>query len=216
MEPKTTLAGRLAPLIKGIIAAIGIPAARIPALNPILTLVYRRIFALIGRLDRLAVKFRDGTLPKPRRRAPKAQSVITKNRDRKPELRLPTRYGWLYHIAQPVAQWAPHIERFVNDPDTIALAAAAPQAGRLLRPLCRLMMVPIPDHLRLPPRPRKPRAPKPSTPKPRAKLLPPLSSHTPAPAGTGWLTPPPDHLRLRVPGLPFRPPDARNRRFRPD
>ena len=211
MEPRAALAGRLAPTIKGLIQAFGNVAVQRPALAPILRLLYLRLFALVGRIDRLATKFRDGTLPKPRHRAPK--SPTAPNSERLPALRLPSGRGWLFHIAQRVAQWAPNVEIYVNHPEIIALAAAAPQAGRLLRPLCRLLLVPIPEHLRLPPRARKPRKPRP--PKPRATPLPPLSSHTPAPAGTGWLTPPPDHLRLRVLGLPFRPPPARARRFRP-
>ena len=215
MEPRTALAGRLAPTIKGLALAIGLAAARHPALIAILRLLYFRVFALVGRIDRLAVRFRDGILPKPRHRAPKPsadQDSACPAAPRLPAIRLPTGRGWLHRLAQPVAQWAPHVEIFVNHPDTMALAAATPQAGRLLRPLCRLLLVPIPAHLRLPPRPVKPRI---RTPKPRPAPLPPLSSHTPAPAGTGILTPPPDHLRLRVPGLKFRPPDPPVRRFRP-
>ncbi len=178
MEPKTALAGRLAPTIKGLIQAFGNVAVQRPALAPILQLLYLRLFALVGRIDRLATRLRDGTLPKPRHRAPK--SPTAPNPARPPALRLPSGRGWLFHIAQRVAQWAPNVEIYVNHSDVIALAAAAPQAGRLLRPLCRLLLVPIPEHIRLPPRPRKPRPLK-----PRAEPLPPLSSHTPAPAGTG-------------------------------
>ena len=174
MEPRTALAGRLAPTIKGLIQAFGNVAVQRPALAPILRLLYLRLFALVGRIDRLATKFRDGTLPKPRHRAPK--SPTAPNSERLPALRLPSGRGWLFHIAQRVAQWAPNVEIYVNHPEIIALAAAAPQAGRLLRPLCRLLLVPIPEHLRLPPRARKPRKPRP--PKPRATPLPPLSSTT--------------------------------------
>ena len=68
MEPRTALAGRLAPTIKGLIQAFGNVAVQRPALAPILRLLYLRLFALVGRIDRLATKFRDGTLPKPRLR----------------------------------------------------------------------------------------------------------------------------------------------------
>jgi hypothetical protein len=58
-----------------------------------------------------------------------------------------------------------HVYALLADPDTQALVAAAPQAGRILRPLCHTIGVELPDWLKLPKRPRKPRPPKP--PKPR-------------------------------------------------
>ncbi len=80
-------------------------------------------------------------------------------------LRLPAGRMWLTKILQPVAwqvlQWSSAITQLLDDPEVKALVAAAPQTGRLLRPLCLLFEMPVPDYLRLPKRVRKPRAPKP-------------------------------------------------------
>ncbi len=49
------------------------------------------------------------------------------------------------------------LRRLLDDPEMRAFLAAAPQAGRLLRPLWRkLTTEKLPDMLRLPPRPRSP------------------------------------------------------------
>ena len=55
---------------------------------------------------------------------------------------------------------------FLERPDLPAFLAAAPTAGRYLRPLCRLLAVPQPEFLALPPRPRPRRTPRPATPRP--------------------------------------------------
>ena len=48
------------------------------------------------------------------------------------------------------------LRELVDDPQMRALLAAAPQAGRLLRPLWRKLTTdPLPEPLRLPPRPRR-------------------------------------------------------------
>lgn len=54
---------------------------------------------------------------------------------------------------------------YEQNPEARALVAAAPRAGRLLRPLCRIFGVRVPDWLKLPRRPRKPRPPKPAVPR---------------------------------------------------
>ena len=55
---------------------------------------------------------------------------------------------------QPTAQFALQVELFLANPDTRALVEAAPQAGRILRPLCRGLNLTPPDWLRLPDRPQ--------------------------------------------------------------
>ena len=64
--------------------------------------------------------------------------------------------------AGPSAGW---LHDLLQHDHTRAFVAAAPQAGRLLRPLCTALAVEQPAWLKLPPRPRKPR--KPRTPRPR-------------------------------------------------
>jgi hypothetical protein len=52
------------------------------------------------------------------------------------------------------------LQALLDDPEMRALLAASPGAGRLLRPLWRkLSPRPLPEVLRLPPRPRRPKPP---------------------------------------------------------
>jgi hypothetical protein len=75
---------------------------------------------------------------------------------------LPTRFGWLQKMVPAAHMGAGYLDYMLQETDseTRALVAAAPQAGRILRPLCRILGTPIPDWLALPKRPRKPRPPK--------------------------------------------------------
>jgi hypothetical protein len=51
-----------------------------------------------------------------------------------------------------------NIANLINDPEFLAFLAAAPQAGRILRPMCHMLGITDLDaHIRLPPRPTKPR-----------------------------------------------------------
>jgi hypothetical protein len=53
-----------------------------------------------------------------------------------------------------------HLIRFLEDPDLMALHSTNPRIGRVLRPLCHMLAIPLPTYLKLPRQPRKPR-PKP-------------------------------------------------------
>ncbi len=78
--------------------------------------------------------------------------------------------AWLVRmLGYEAAGLGSQLETLLNAPETTALLAAAPSAGRTLRPLCRLLGVTLPAILQLPPRPpraprapRSPRAPQPS------------------------------------------------------
>ncbi len=74
---------------------------------------------------------------------------------RAPAPRLPATNGWIgAHIAA-AAPCAGGIEQLLhNEPEMRQFLSQAPQAGRLLRPLCRMLGVTLPPYLRLPPRPK--------------------------------------------------------------
>ena len=89
-------------------------------------------------------------------------------------------------MARQAAQFAPQVEHFLAEPELAALLRDAPQAGRLLRPLCRMLAIPVPAPLRLPARPPRP-APKaraPAVRPPRRRGLPifPVGRRPPPPA----------------------------------
>ena len=74
-------------------------------------------------------------------------------------------------MAPPCAEAGAWLHYFLQRDDMPAFLAAVPRAGRLLRPLCHMLGVPLPEYLKLPPRPRKPRARKPRTPRARSLSL---------------------------------------------
>ena len=132
---------------------------------------------LTERLGRLAQRFRAlvarlqaGRLAPPR--APRAGIRAA----RPPAPRLPAERGWINARVAEAAPCAGQLQMLIQDPATADLLARAPQAGRLLRPLCRALALDLPDWLRLPPRAktkglpvrRKPRRPA----APRAKAAP--------------------------------------------
>lgn len=166
----TPLTQVFAALLSGIRAALANHALRQDHLSGLVALIYARLGRMAFRLDRLAQLWRANKLPKPgkprpgRPRAPRPA----------PSVPYPRRSLWLVRIAQPTAQFLQQVEMFLARPETLALVQAAPQAGRLLRPLCHAYGIPLPAYLQLPPRPKRPATPKPPRPPRRARFaLPP-------------------------------------------
>ncbi|MCX7379288.1 MAG: hypothetical protein NTY94_21365 [Alphaproteobacteria bacterium] len=168
------------------------PHGDLPLLpGPIWTLLCLRLQRLNNRLTRLYERWQTNTLPKPRPKTtrPTATRPETARHPRAPEriqsmpmpgadlveapARLPRGRGWITRRipeAGPSAGWLEHL---LQQPHTQEFVQAAPQAGRLLRPLCHALGLDQPDWLKRAPRPRKPRTPRPSQPR-RLKLTDPI------------------------------------------
>ncbi|OYV68343.1 MAG: hypothetical protein B7Z67_13665 [Acidiphilium sp. 21-60-14] len=104
------------------------------------------------------------------------------------------RKGWLFLLlpGYQVAGARSQLIHLLDDPDLIALLTENPSLGRVLRPLCHMLRIPLPAHLKLarkPQKPRKPRPPRPRRPKPAPK--PPLTLL--------------EHLLQKYPPAPPRP-----------
>jgi len=157
-------------VVSGLCAVVADRSARVPLLAPLLVLVHHRLARMIHRLDAIArhVEARILRMPRlrPAARVPSPQAPCAQ----RPYI--PTGRFSLILLAQRTAQYTGQVQAFLATPETRALVAAAPQAGRVLRPLCRMLGLTPPDYLRLPPRAR-PRA--------RTAALPPASP-PPAPA----------------------------------
>ena len=154
-----TLAAKFADLMGGVCRALSQQGPRRRSPAPVVELVMLRLHRMWTRLTGLAEKLRAGTLPA--RTAPRP--------------RLPTPSpGWLIQMVPEthlINAWRYPLEELLADPETVALVAASAQAGRLLRPLCSMLMVEPPAYLRLPPRPRRPKVVRVLTPAQRdAKL----------------------------------------------
>ena len=130
--------------------------------GPLVILICNRLNRISTRLVALAARFKAGTLPaarEPRVRRQRAGLARDPAALRLP--RLPRGFGWLLKEVRETAQLGGQVSHILDDPEMLALLAAAPQAGRILRPLFRMMAIPVPEAFKLPARPpprrRKPR-----------------------------------------------------------
>jgi hypothetical protein len=133
---------------------------------PLMLLIDRRLSRMARIFAATAARFQAGTLRPPRPRAPRPEPA-PQAPPRPPYERLPGGFGWLN---TQVPGYAPYVGdmalRLLAEPEMQALLAAAPQLGRILRPLCRMSGVrPAPGLIPPPPaRPRRPRAARPAKP----------------------------------------------------
>ena len=172
-------------------------AAPTLALGPLMPLLYNYLGRTVRRLDALVLKWERDQLPA-RPCASRPTRTTPAPRDATPAPKtpgLPTKNGWLLACHPPLGMYSGAVEQLLTDPDTRALLAAAPQAGRLLRPLARMFGLALPEWLRLPKRPRKPPAPKPRKPREDLSDLRPIAIR---------FIPPKDRARLRRLGLRFK------------
>ncbi len=135
-------------------------AAKNPLVAPLVLLLWPRLNRLAARFASLAARVAAGTAA-PRRRAASRPAAA---RPRKPYSRLPRRFGWLLRLERQAAAAAGSQLRHLLDDPEMAAILAAPQAGRLLRPLCRMLGVRPPPALVPPTRPTRPRKPPSSRP----------------------------------------------------
>ena len=119
-------------------AAIAAKAARDRTLTALLVLVWGRIARMGTRLERLFAQWRAGTLPKARKpRAGRTERTYT------PGVRpsFPTAPGWLIVRVREATAFGSQLQHMLSDAEWVAFLAAVPQAGRILRPLCRMLLV---------------------------------------------------------------------------
>ncbi len=136
-------------------------------------LLYQQI-AVIGRLMAgLLARHRRGIVWRRAGTAalPRASVTVTGRARRVPVW--PTRFGWLLRAgAHEAAGLSAQLRFVLEQPEMVALLQAAPQAGRVLRPLCRALAIGA-EVLQPGLAPAEPRVPKPKmvrVRKPRPKL----------------------------------------------
>jgi hypothetical protein len=126
-------------------------------------------WAIWHRISRLSLRFRALALnPRSRRRRkpsakpepapePASQPRTAKRRE------VPAQNGWLLQTfpGHHIPYVRGHLIRFLEDPDLARLHGETPSIGRVLRPLCHMLAIPLPDYLKLDRKPRPPR-PKPA------------------------------------------------------
>ena len=193
--PALALARTFAGILTGLRHAIAPPAAKNPLLAALALLLWPRLNRLAARFTRLAGRVAAGTAA-PRRRALQPSAARpSAARARKPYRRLPRRFAWLVRLVPEAAAFGSQLQYLLATPEMADVLAAAPQAGRLLRPLCRTLGVRPPPVLTPPPRPARPpkpprrgATPRQSPARPAAPLTPRPPPPTPTPPRA---TPPP-------------------------
>jgi hypothetical protein len=144
-------------------------------------LIYRRLSAVCGQMERLAARFRAGTLRRVVARSSRVAAVVEDRPVRvKPEVAWPRPFGWMVAKAGwRAAGYGSQLQTVLQTPEMMALLEAAPQAARLLRLGCRMLAVdtrvlkpgtPIGFEPPKPATPAKPRVRQPSVRKPRQKV----------------------------------------------
>ena len=106
-------------------------------------LTYRRIGRIGQRIERLLVRFRAGTLWRMPERTGVVRAVAAAGGRRVvPGLVLPCRFGWLVRAAAwRAAVYGGQLQAVLETPELVELLIAAPQAARILRPVCRMLLV---------------------------------------------------------------------------
>jgi hypothetical protein len=163
------------------------PHGDLPLLpGPVWTLLWFRLERLGNRLARLHERWRTNTLPTPRPKTTNRPKSVRNPPPQIPEFphpgtalvdsptRLPRGRGWIIRRIPEAGPSAGALHDLLQQPDTRDFIEAAPQAARLLRPLCHGLGIDQPAWLKLPPRPRKPRKPRPPREPRRLKLTDPI------------------------------------------
>ncbi len=134
------LAERLGPILLHLRRAAADRAVKYWAYVPLGLLFAAYLSSVMRRVESLVARHRAGRL----RVRPSRPRTVQPQEEREkvaPKRRLPARFGWvvewLGHHAAGCAAQLRHM--LTHDPDLVALLDAGPQAGRVLRPLCRML-----------------------------------------------------------------------------
>ncbi len=135
-SPFATLSADLRLILRGLLAVLGgwrvTPAVAVA--------FYNRVVRIAERIERLLVRFQRGALWRVAQRKPGARCG-----GGRAAVLLPRRFGWLVALGgHHAAGFGSQLQHVLAAPEMAALLAASPQAGRILRPLCRALAVDVP------------------------------------------------------------------------
>ena len=125
----------------------------------VLFTAWTRLRRLAVRFERLVTEVRSERLGAASGRGDRLEPLPSLPRfpGLSPPCRLPGGFGWLLRLAPESGAYVGQIEYLLADPEMKALLAGSPQAGRLLRPLCRMLGIRPGPELLLPRRCAPPR-----------------------------------------------------------
>ena len=160
--PAQSLTERFAFAVELVLRGFSLSLPRNREVAPLALSTWNRLKRLVARFSALVAAVEAGRLSISRssaERTPGAPSPERDGRARTGHRPAPQGYGWLLTLAPELNTriGRAQIETLLADPALLALLARAPQAGRILRPLCHMLRIERPACLLLPPRPRRPR-----------------------------------------------------------
>ncbi len=133
-----TIADRIALTLAGLGRAVAARIAGGAMAAAMILLVWRRIRRVDGQIRGLMERYRAGTLRVLVQS--EARSRVGVGRARAVSDRLPQRFGWLLPLVPyEAAGFASQLRAQLVEPEMVALLDAAPQARRVLGPLCRML-----------------------------------------------------------------------------
>jgi len=135
----------LSEVIRALRGQLGNMGAQKVLSHALLLLTHRRLGEISRAMDRLVARFRAGTLrPVSARVAVDrvvSEGAVVRTRAR-PDAVLPRKFGWLVDAgAWRAAVYGGQLRLVLQKPEMVELLIAAPQAARILRPLCRMLLV---------------------------------------------------------------------------
>ncbi|MBV9653655.1 MAG: hypothetical protein JOZ42_03725 [Acetobacteraceae bacterium] len=205
VAPAQSLTERFSFAVELVLRGFSLSLPKDRAVAPFALATWNRLRRLVARFSALVAAIEAGRLSTPRRslapeRQPPPLSPESQIQPQAQEMPVPKAYGWLLTLAPELNTRVgrAQIESLLADPALLALLAQAPQAGRILRPLCHMLRIPLPQCLRLPPRPRRPRpAARCDEPKPGPEAR----SKRPKPIWLRWPKSPPLPRMEQAPGF---------------
>lgn len=123
--------------------------------GPLTMLIWNRLRRMVARFAAIAAALHAGAYA-PSSRPKRAEPGSTNATPRRPrehndaaKPRLPTRFAWLLRLAQSskVACCRSQFIHFLRTPEFLEMLAAAPQLGRMMRGLCRMLGIKLDPNL---------------------------------------------------------------------
>ena len=151
---------RFALIIEALCQAAAARSARGWVAVAIANLIWMRLRRTGARFAKLAARVQSGELPAAARvSASDASDQPTESRAERqakrrksddpadrPAERLPRGLAWLLRLVPEAAVYGSQLNHLLSDPEMVALLEAAPQMGRLLRPLCQMLGIRLSEH----------------------------------------------------------------------
>ncbi|MBV8092351.1 MAG: hypothetical protein JO110_03775, partial [Acetobacteraceae bacterium] len=136
------LSDRLALIIAGLRSVVAAHMAKERSAVAVLFVAWARLGRLASRFEALVAAVRSGRLPPaPAARGRAERDLELPRLEGLPPPRLPGGFGWLIRLVPGATVYGSQLQYLLADPEMAALVAEVPQAGRILRPLCRMLAI---------------------------------------------------------------------------